>query len=93
MTENLNYQIVRELAKSVQKSLLVHQVDGQKIQEAVCFIGVVLGGRISSLYPENKQELRVAEILENIRQTIEKGLPEDVSGSPLADIKLTGVVS
>jgi hypothetical protein len=30
MTEGQNYQIEKELAKSVQKTLLAHQVDGEK---------------------------------------------------------------
>ena len=48
MTENLNYQIGRELAKSVQKYLLAHQVDEQNIQEKMRFLGVVLGDMIHS---------------------------------------------
>ncbi|PLX88947.1 MAG: hypothetical protein C0619_11905 [Desulfuromonas sp.] len=76
MTENQNYQIEKELAKSVQKSLLAHQVDEQKIQETMHFLGVVLGGMIGSLYPQSEQDARVAETLENIRQGVEKGLPD-----------------
>ncbi len=76
MTENQDYQIEKELAKSVQKSLLAHQVDEEKIQETMQFLGVVLGGMIGSLYPQNEQDDRVAETLKNIRQGIERGLPD-----------------
>ncbi len=76
MTEEQNYQIEKELAKVVQKSLLAHQVDAEKIQVTMGFLGVVLGGMIGSLYPRNDQDARVAETLENIRQGIEKGLPD-----------------
>lgn len=93
MTNEQNYQIKKDLAKSVQKSLLAHQVDEEKIQETMRFLGVVLGGMIGSMYPQNEQDARVTETLENIRQGIEKGLPEDVSVSSLADINPTGVVS
>ncbi len=76
MTENQSYQIEKELAKSVQKSLLAHQVDGEKIQETMHFLGVVLGGMIGSLYPHNEQDTQVAETLKNIRQGIEEALPD-----------------
>ncbi|MBE0583977.1 MAG: hypothetical protein IH612_09450 [Desulfofustis sp.] len=76
MTEEQKYQIEKELAKSVQKSLLAHQIDAEKIQETMRFLGVVLGGMIGSLYHQNEQDERVAETLENIRQGIEKGLPD-----------------
>jgi len=93
MANEQNYQLEKELAKSVQKALLAHQVDGAKIQETMRFLGVVLGGMIGSLYPQDEQDARVDEILENIRQGIEKGLPEDDSDSPLAGIDPTGAVS
>lgn len=76
MTAGQNYQIEKELAKSVQKSLLAHQVDADKIQETMHFLGVVLGGMIGSLYPQEEQDARVAECLKNIKQGIDAGLPE-----------------
>jgi hypothetical protein len=85
MTNEQNYEIKKDLAKSVQKSLLAHQVDEEKIQETMRFLGVVLGGMIGSLYPQSEQDARVEETLENIRQGIEKGLPDSDSGSSLAD--------
>lgn len=76
MMAEQNYQIKKELAKSVQKSLLAHQVDGEKIQATMNFLGVVLGGMIGSLYSQYEQDERVAETLVNIRKGIEKGLPD-----------------
>ncbi|MDA3835400.1 MAG: hypothetical protein PF495_18645 [Spirochaetales bacterium] len=76
MTEGQNYQIEKELAKSVQKTLLAHQVDGEKIQDTMRFLGVVLGGMIGSLYGQSDHDTRVTETLESIKKGIEKGLPE-----------------
>jgi hypothetical protein len=76
MVEEKNYQIEKELAKAVQKSLIAHQVDAEKIQETMHFLGVVLGGMIGSLYPEYEREARVEETLINIRLGVEKGLPD-----------------
>ncbi|WP_321368620.1 hypothetical protein [uncultured Desulfuromusa sp.] len=44
----------------------------RKIQETMRF----LGGMIGSLYSHEDQDDRVAETLENLRQGIEKGLPD-----------------
>ena len=76
MTEKQTYKIEKELAKSIQKSLLAHQVDAEKIQDTMQFMGVVLGGMIGALYPKSEQDKQVAETLKNIRQGIEKGLPD-----------------
>ncbi len=76
MTEGQNYQIAKELAKSVQTTLLAHQVDGEKIQDTMRFLGGVLGGMIGSLYGQSDHDTRVTETLESIKKGIEKGLPE-----------------
>jgi len=75
MTEQ-SYQIKKELAKSVQKALLAHQVDADKIQDTMRFLGVVLGGMIGSMFAHREQDERVSETLENIKKGIEKGLPD-----------------
>jgi hypothetical protein len=76
MTNTQNYEIKKNLAKSVQKSLLAHQVEPEEIQQTMHFLGVVLGGMIGSLYAENEQEQKVAETIESIRKGIQEGLPE-----------------
>jgi hypothetical protein len=56
--------------------LLAHQVDPEKIQETMTFLGVVLGGMIGSLYPESEHDEKVAETLESIKEGLHKGLPD-----------------
>ena len=76
METKQNYQIEKNLAISIQKALLAHQVDPEKIQETMTFLGVVLGGMIGSLYPESEHDEKVAETLESIKEGLQKGLPE-----------------
>ncbi len=71
-TEN---RINVELAKSVQKALIAHQFDQDKIHETMQFFGLVLGGMIGSLFDADEYDEEVAKIVEYIKQGIDKGLP------------------
>ncbi|MEA3544580.1 MAG: hypothetical protein U9R69_05090 [Thermodesulfobacteriota bacterium] len=70
-------QIKKDLAKTVQKTLIAHQFNPDKIQETMKFLGIVLGGMIGSLYDSNEHDDKVAESLENIKEGIAKGSPDD----------------
>jgi len=64
-----------ELAKSVQKALIAHQFDQDKINETMQFLGLVLGGMIGSIFDADEHEAEVAKTVEYIKLGIEKGLP------------------
>lgn len=64
-----------ELAKSVQKALIAHQFDQDKINETMQFLGLVLGGMIGSIFDEDEHDEEVAKVVKYIKVGIEKGLP------------------
>lgn len=75
MKKKIENQLNIELAKSVQKALIAHQFDQDKIHETMQFLGLVLGGMIGSLFDADEHEKEVAKIVEYIKLGIDKGLP------------------
>ena len=75
MEKGIENQLKKDIAISVQKALIAHQFDNDKIDETIKFLGLVLGGMIGSIYNEDEQESEVTKIMVHIREGINKGLP------------------
>ena len=75
MKKKIENRLNVELAKSVQKALIAHQFDQDKIHETTQFLGLVLGGMIGSLFDADEHDEDVAKVVKYIKAGIEKGLP------------------
>lgn len=72
MQKKTDNEIKKDLAKSVQKALIAHQFEPDKIQEIMEFLGLVLGGMIGSIYQEDEHEREVARVTEHIKMALNK---------------------
>ena len=76
MSQNEEYELRKGLAKAVQKALISHNVNPEKIGDTMTFLGLVLGGMIGEIFPPERQKNAVDTVVDGIKTGIEKGLPK-----------------
>ncbi len=76
MKKGIEDQLKKDIALSVQKALIAHQFDSEKIHETMQFLGLVLGGLIGSIYDEDQHDAEVLKVVNYIKTGISKGLPK-----------------